>query len=58
MFIEPDLKEFQITDWANYQQILQKGYDQTQQQLINTATDTQFWKLMNKLHAIKNGSKQ
>lgn len=43
-YIELDLKEFQFLDWANWQQILQKGYEQTQMQLKNTAVEMQFWK--------------
>lgn len=44
LYIELDLKEFQFLDWGNWQQILQKGYEQTQQQLKETTVDTQFWK--------------
>lgn len=42
--IELDLKEFQFLDWANWQLILQKGYEQTQQQLNETSAELQFWK--------------
>lgn len=44
LYIELNLKEFQFLDWVNWQQILQKGYEQTQQQLKETTTDMQFWK--------------
>ena len=44
LYIELNLREFQFLDWVNWQQILQKGYEQTQQQLKETTTDMQFWK--------------
>ncbi len=44
LYIELNLKEFQFLDWVNWQQILQKGYEQTQQQLKETTVDIQFWK--------------
>ncbi len=44
LFIELDLKEYEFLDWGHWQQILQKGYEQTQQQLINTKAEMQFWK--------------
>lgn len=44
LYIELNLKEFQFLDWVNWQQILQKGYEQTQQQLKETTVDMEFWK--------------
>lgn len=44
LYIELDLKQFQFLDWTHWQQILQKGYEQTQQQLKELAPGKQFWK--------------
>lgn len=44
LYIELDLKQYQFLDWSHWEQILQKGYEQTQKQLNETATDKQFWK--------------
>lgn len=44
LYVELDLKKFQFLDWSNWQQIIQKGYEQTQQQLKETAIEMQFWK--------------
>ncbi|MFM2337780.1 MAG: hypothetical protein RL115_973 [Bacteroidota bacterium] len=44
IFLELDLKEYKFLEWGRWQQIVQKGYDQTKQYLHNTAVEKQFWK--------------
>lgn len=44
VYLELDLKEFKFLDWSQWQQLIQKGYDQTKQQLKETPDDLQFWK--------------
>jgi len=44
IYLELDLKEFKFLDWVRWQQILQKGYDQTTLQLNEMPEDKQFWK--------------
>lgn len=44
VYLELDLKEFKFLDWANWEQLIKKGYEQTQKQLQETAPDEQFWK--------------
>ncbi|MDZ4795157.1 MAG: patatin-like phospholipase family protein [Bacteroidota bacterium] len=45
LFIELDLKEYKFLDWNHWEQIIQKGYDQTKKQLADTPEQMQFWKL-------------
>ncbi|RXK58098.1 cyclic nucleotide-binding domain-containing protein [Lacibacter luteus] len=44
VFLELDLKEFKFLDWENWQQLIEKGYAQTKQQIETTALAAQFWK--------------
>lgn len=43
LYIELDLKEYKFLDWNHWEQIIQKGYDQTKKQLANTPEQLQFW---------------
>lgn len=44
LFLELDLKEFKFLDWTNWQQLIEKGYQQTRQKLNDTKEEMQFWK--------------
>lgn len=44
IFLELDLKEFKFLDWENWQQLIEKGYEQTKQQLRDTPETMHFWK--------------
>jgi predicted acylesterase/phospholipase RssA len=44
LYLELDLKEFKFLDWTRWQQIIQKGYEQTQIRLKETPEEKQFWK--------------
>ena len=44
LYIELDLKEYKFLDWNHWEQIVQKGYDQTKKQLTDTPEQMQFWK--------------
>ncbi len=43
IFLELDLKEYKFLEWGRWQQIVEKGYDQTKQYLANTPPDKKFW---------------
>jgi NTE family protein len=44
VFLELDLKEYKFLEWNRWQQIVQKGYEQTKQYLSDAPADKQFWK--------------
>jgi predicted acylesterase/phospholipase RssA/CRP-like cAMP-binding protein len=44
IFLELDLKDYKFLEWGRWQQIVQKGYEQTKQYLHNTSAEKQFWK--------------
>lgn len=44
VFLELDLKSYKFLDWNNWQQLIEKGYTQTKQQLKETKPELQFWK--------------
>jgi predicted acylesterase/phospholipase RssA/CRP-like cAMP-binding protein len=44
VFLDLDLKEFKFLDWNNWQQLIQKGYEQTKQKIKETPEDLKFWK--------------
>ena len=43
LYLELDLKEFKFLDWTRWQQIIQKGYEQTQARLKEIPEEKQFW---------------
>ncbi len=44
IFLELDLREYKFLEWNRWEQIVQKGYDQTKQYLLAAPADKQFWK--------------
>ncbi len=44
IFLELDLKEYKFLEWNRWQQIIQKGYDQTKKYLQEAPVEKQFWK--------------
>jgi predicted acylesterase/phospholipase RssA/CRP-like cAMP-binding protein len=44
IFLELDLKEYKFLEWGHWQQIVQKGYEQTKQYLSDAPAEKQFWK--------------
>ena len=44
IFLELDLKQYKFLEWGRWQQIIEKGYEQTKQHLADTPLENQFWK--------------
>lgn len=44
IFLELDLKDYKFLEWGRWQQIVQKGYEQTKQYLQEAPAGKQFWK--------------
>jgi len=44
LFLDLDLKKYKFLDWGSWDAIVQSGYDQTSQNLIQTKKEYQFWK--------------
>ena len=44
IFLELDLKEYSFLEWGKWEQLIQKGYEQTKVYLSNVKDENKFWK--------------